>query len=204
MKKISTIFRQIGSQVYALSAIAMLSMPLFFSCVDNDDDVPETMYTSKKMTAGAFLEANKDRYSDFIALLKRTPYFSMMTTYGRYTLFAPTNDAMSIYIKNNGYGSVDGIPQTVCDSVARTHIIRSGAYFTSDVPEGKVGMNMLDAFVTWTSDSDVVNNNRLIYYVNKNSRMIEYNDSVTNGVVHTIDHLLGSTNDLLPEWMEED
>lgn len=204
MKKISTIFRQIGSQVYALSAIALLSMPLFFSCVDNDDDVPETMYTSKKMTAGAFLEANKDRYSDFIALLKRTPYFSMMTTYGRYTLFAPTNDAMLIYVKNNGYGSVDGIPQTVCDSVARTHIIRSGAYFTSDVPEGKVGMNMLDAFVTWTSDSDVVNNNRLIYYVNKNSRMTEYNDSVTNGVVHTIDRVLASTNDFLPEKMEED
>ena len=49
------------------------------ACVDNDD-VPETMYTAKKMTAGAFLESHQERYSEFIALLKRTPYFSLMTT----------------------------------------------------------------------------------------------------------------------------
>ena len=165
------------------------------ACVDNDD-VPEQMYTAKKMTAGAFLEAHPERYSEFIDLLKRTPYFSMMTTYGRYTLFAPTNDAMELFIKNNGYGSVEGIPQGICDSIARTHIIRKGAYFTSDVPDGTVGMNMLDALIIWSSDSDVVNDNHLIYYVNKNSRMLEYNDSVTNGVVHTLDHIISSSGTL--------
>ena len=204
MKKISTIFRQIGDRIQVLTVIALMSMPLFFSCVDNDDDVPEQMYTSKKITAGAFLEANQDRYGDFTALLKRTPYFAMMTTYGRYTLFAPNNDAMSDYLSKNNYGSVADIPQAICDSIARTHIMRSGAYFTSDVPEGTVGMNMLDAFIIWSSDSDVVNENHIIYYVNKNSRMTEYNDSVTNGVVHTLDRVLSSSTDFLPEKMAED
>ena len=204
MKKITTIFRQISGQVQVLSVIALMSMPLFFSCVDNDDDIPENMYTAQKMTAGAFLESQQDRFSEFTALLKRTPYFSLMTTYGRYTLFAPTNEAMASYIQNNGYGSVAGIPQNICDSVARTHIIRKGAFFTSDVPEGNVGLNMLDQYITWASDSDVTNGNRLIYYVNKNSRMTEFNDSVTNGVVHIVDHVLSSSNDFLPEKMNED
>lgn len=204
MKKITTIFRQISGQVQVLSVIALMSMPLFFSCVDNDDDVPESMYTAQKMTAGAFLETNQDRFSEFTALLKRTPYFSLMTTYGRYTLFAPTNDAMAQYIQNNGYGSVAGIPQNICDSLARTHIIRKGAFFTSDVPEGNVGLNMLDQYITWSSDSDVTNGNRLIYYVNKNSRMTEFNDSVTNGVVHIVDRVLSSSTDFLPEKMRED
>ncbi len=204
MKKITTIFRQISGQVQVLSVIALMSMPLFFSCVDNDDDVPENMYTAQKMTAGAFLETNQDRFSEFTALLKRTPYFSLMTTYGRYTLFAPTNDAMTQYIQNNGYGSVAGIPQNICDSLARTHIIRKGAFFTSDVPEGNVGLNMLDQYITWSSDSDVTNGNRLIYYVNKNSRMTEFNDSVTNGVVHIVDRVLSSSTDFLPEKMRED
>ena len=204
MKKITTIFRQISGQVQVLSVIALMSMPLFFSCVDNDDDVPENMYTAQKMTAGAFLETNQDRFSEFTALLKRTPYFSLMTTYGRYTLFAPTNDAMAQYIQNNGYGSVAGIPQNICDSLARTHIIRKGAFFTSDVPEGNVGLNMLDQYITWSSDSDVTNGNRLIYYVNKNSRMTEFNDSVTNGVVHIVDRVLSSSTDFLPEKMRED
>ena len=167
MKKISRIFSQIGDGAKVLSFLAILSMPFFLSCVDNDD-VPEQMYTAKKMTAGAFLESHPERYSEFINLLKRTPYFSMMTTYGRYTLFAPTNDAMELFIKDNGYGSIEKIPQGICDSIARTHIIRKGAYFTSDVPEGTVGMNMLDALIIWSSDSDVVNDNHLIYYVNKN------------------------------------
>lgn len=204
MKKITTILRQAGGRLQVLSVIALMSMPLFFSCVDNDDDVPETMYTSQKMTAGAFLEANQDRFSEFISLLKRTPYFSLMTTYGRYTLFVPTNTAMSQYYKTSGYGSVDNIPQAICDSIARTHIIRKGAYFTSDVPEGNVGLNMLDQYVTWSSDSDVTNGNKLIYFVNKNSRMTEFNDSVTNGVVHIVDRVLSSSSDFLPEKMVED
>jgi len=203
MKKISTIFRRIGDQATALSLFAVMSVPFFFSCVDNDD-VPETMYTAKKLTAGAFLEAHQDRYSEFTALLKRTPYFSLMTTYGRYTLFAPTNEAIADFLKTNGYRSVDDIPQGVCDSLARTHIMRKGAIFTSDVPEGDIGMNMLDAILGWSSDSDVVNDNHLIYYVNKNSRMLEYNDSVTNGVVHTIDRVISASNDFLPEKMAED
>ncbi len=200
MKKIITILRH---KAKVLSILAVMSVPFFYSCVDNDD-VPETMYTAKKMTAGAFLEAHQERYSDFTALLKRTPYFSMMTTYGRYTLFAPTNDAMSLFMKSNNYASIDAIPQGVCDSIARTHIMRKGAIFTSDIPEGDIGMNMLDALIGWSCDSDVVNDNRLIYYVNANSRMLEYNDSVTNGVVHTIDHVITASNDFLPEKMAED
>jgi hypothetical protein len=111
---------------------------------------------------------------------------------------------MTQYIQNNGYGSVAGIPQNICDSLARTHIIRKGAFFTSDVPEGNVGLNMLDQYITWSSDSDVTNGNRLIYYVNKNSRMTEFNDSVTNGVVHIVDRVLSSSTDFLPEKMRED
>lgn len=203
MEKILRKIRLTGDKAKMLSVVVLMSMPFLFSCVDNDD-VPETMYTAKKMTAGAFLEANQERYSEFTALLKRTPYFSMMTTYGRYTLFAPTNSAMEDFMKSNGYSSVADIPQGVCDSIARTHIMRKGAVFTSDIPEGDIGTNMLDAYLGWSSDSDVVNDNRLIYYVNKNSRMLEYNDSVTNGVVHTIDHVISASNDFLPEKMAED
>ena len=175
------------------------------SCVDNDDDVPENMYTAQKMTAAQFLEANPEQFGDFISVLKRTPYFSLLTTYGRYTLFAPTNDAVESFAAKRGFGSVDGIPQELCDTIARTHIIKEGAFFTSDVVEGTLPqLNMLDAFIVWSTDSDVVNDNRVIYYVNKNTRMVEYNDSVTNGVVHVVDNIITASNDFLPDKMEED
>lgn len=188
------------------AAALILSLPTFLSsCRDNDDDVPENMYTAQKMTAAEFLEANPEQFGDFTALLRRTPYFSLLSTYGKYTLFAPTNAAMHEYMTRFGYNSVDNISKEACDTIARTHIIRDGAYFTSDVLEGTLpGLNMLDGFLVWSCDSDVVNENKLIYYVNKNSRMLEYNDSVTNGVVHVLDRVITASNEFLPEKMEED
>ena len=176
----------------------------FVACVDNDD-VPENMYTAQKMTAAQFLEANPEQFGDFTALLKRTPYFSLLTTYGRYTLFAATNDAVANFASRRGFASIDQLPQDLCDTIARTHIIKEGAFFTTDVVEGTLPqLNMLDAFIVWSSDSDVVNDNKIIYYVNKNSRMLEYNDSVTNGVVHVVDNIITASNDFLPDKMEED
>jgi len=175
------------------------------SCVDNDDDIPERMYTAQKMTAGAFIEADQERFSSFITLLKRTPYFSLLTSYGTYTLFAPTNTAMSQYLSARGYSSVDEVPGAVCDTIARTHIIKKGAFFTTDIVEGNLPeRNMLDRYVGWVGKTDSLNDNRLVYYVNTNARMTEFDDSVTNGVVHIIENVVTASNNYLPDKMEED
>ena len=175
------------------------------ACVDNDDDVPMNYYTSTKLTAAGLLEENPEQFSDFIAILKRTPYFSLLSTYGNFTLFAPTNDAVSKYVSKMGYMSVEGIPTETCDTLARTHIIKKGAFFTTDISEGSLPeLNMDDGYIVLSSDSDVYNNNALIYYINKNARIIERDDSVTNGVVHIIDNVITSSSLLLPDKIAED
>ena len=63
---------------------------------------------------------------------------------------------------------------------------------------------MDDRYVIITSDSDVSNNNALLLYVNKHSLIIQKDDSVTNGVVHTINHVMSASNMYLPDLMEED
>ena len=183
------------------------------SCVDNDDDVPENYYEATKLTAAAFLEERPELFSEFIGILKRTPYFSMLSTYGtyssagllKYTLFAPTNEGIERYLKRNGYSSIEQIPTETCDTLARTHIIKKGAFFTTDSSEGALPeLNMDDAYIVLSSDSDVTNNNKLVYYINKNSRMLEFNDSVTNGVVHVINNTITSSSMLLADKIEED
>jgi len=183
------------------------------SCVDNDDDVPENYYASTKMTAAEFLEDNPEQFSQFIGILKRTPYFSMLHTYGsystagllKYTLFAPNNEGIDRYLQRNGYRSIDEIPTEKCDTIARTHIIKKGAFFTTDIGEGALPeLNMDDSYIVLSSDSDVTNNNKLVYYINKNARMVEINDSVTNGVVHVLNNVITSSSLLLPDKIEED
>lgn len=176
------------------------------SCVDNDDDVPQNYYQASKMTAAQFLEANSDRVGDFITILKRTPYFSMLATYGNYTVFALNNEAIQYYLKENGYGSLEEVPTEMCDTLARMHIIRLGTTFTTDfVGDGDFpNLNMDDRPVTLSVDSDATNNNALVYYINKNSKMVEYDDSVTNGVVHLLNRPIVRSSNMLPDLMETD
>ncbi len=195
------------------SLLIPLSSFLFTACVDNDDDVPENYYASTKLTASAFLDERPEEFSEFIGIMKRTPYYSMLSTYGtyttagllRFTVFAPNNDGIGRYLKRHGYQSINDIPEETCDTLVRTHIIKKGAFFTTDIGEGALPeLNMADSYIVLSSDSDVANGNKLIYYINKNSRMVEYNDSVINGVVHVLDNVITKSSKLLPDKIEED
>ena len=99
------------------SFFLLLAPCSLISCVDNDDDVPENYYESTKLTAAAFLEERPEQCSEFIGILKRPPYFSMLSTYGtyssagllKYTLFAPTNEGIERFMKLNGFNSIISI-----------------------------------------------------------------------------------------------
>jgi len=183
------------------------------ACYDNDGDIPENYYSASKQTAADLLEGRPEQFSQFVKLLKRTPYFSMLSTYGtystsgllKYTVFAPTNEGMDRYLSQNGYSSIDQIPEATCDTLVRTHIVKKGAFFTTDISDGSLPeLNMNDGYMVLSCDSDIANGNQLILYVNKNSRLVERDDSVTNGVVHVIDNIITATQDLLPDLIAND
>lgn len=196
---------------------AMLLMGVA-SCVDNDvkDGDDANFYSATKKTAAQLLADNPERYSLYIELLQRAKpmlpgddnvsnYYSMLATYGTYTVFAPDNDAMRAYLAEGGYASVQDIPEKTCDTIVRNHIVDKGAYFTTDYSDGTLpAMNMDDRYVVITSDSDKNNNNALLLYVNKRSLIVHKDDSVTNGVVHTINRVMSASNMYLPDLMEED
>ena len=185
------------------SLFLLPSSLLLSSCSEDDSDAPLNFYSSVRLTAAGFIEADDAQFSDFKAILERGNYLSMLKTYGHYTVFVPTNDAIQLFLKENGYASIDAIPKEKCDTLARTHIIHDKAYFTTDMGGEISPKNMNDDGITMTSDSDVVNNNALLIFVNKNSRIIQKDDSVTNGVVHVIDHVITASNQFLPALMEE-
>lgn len=189
---------------FSLLAVVLTLTPgfLFQSC--SDEEMPTTYYTSVKLTAAGFISSRQNTYSQFEAILNRANYYTLLSTYGKFTLFAPTNAAVDQFLKQNGWTSVDQIPQAQCDTIARTHIVKRGAYFTTDVSDAALPeMNMNDRYITISSDSDVAHGNALVFFVNKTAKITERDDSVTNGVVHTIDHVLGASNLFLPDLIDE-
>ncbi len=177
----------------------------FVACVDNDDDVPENRYVSNKLTAAQFLEENENRLGDFVTLLKRTSYFSLLTTYGNYTVFAPNNDAFKKYMEANNYATLDDIPDAVCDTLVRNHLIKaSKPYFTTDISEGTLSLNMANLYITLSIVSDSLNNNAITHYANGTARMVEFDDSVSNGVVHIVNSMIPMTSDKLADIIKQD
>lgn len=191
-----------------LIGLSLIICSLFFSvaltsCNDDDSDAPLNFYSSVRLTAAGFIKADEARFSDFARILERSNHLGLLETYGRYTVFAPTNDAIQLYLKENGITSIEELTKEQCDTISRTHIVRDNAYFTTDMGDQVSPVNMNDDYIQITSDSDVVNNNALLIFVNKNSRIIQKDDSVTNGVVHVIDHLISVSNQFLPALMED-
>lgn len=176
----------------------------FTSCVDNDfSDNKGTFYSSTKLTVAEFINQNLDRFSSFKAILEKGNYFTTLATYGTYTVYLPTNDAIATYLSTMGFSSVDDMPVALCDTLSRSHIISKGAYFTSDYSEGKLPeMNMDDHFIVLSNDSDA--NKKLQIFVNQNSQIIEKDDSMTNGVVHVVNRPLTSSNEFIAEYLQKD
>ncbi|MCR5159710.1 MAG: fasciclin domain-containing protein [Prevotella sp.] len=173
------------------------------SCSDDDSDAPLNFYSSVRLTAAGFIEADDAQFSEFKTILERSNYLSMLKTYGHYTVFAPTNEAIKQFLQENGLSSLDALTAEQCDTIARTHIVQDKAYFTTDMGGELAPVNMNDDYILMDSKSDADNDNALLIYVNTNSRIIQKDDSVTNGVVHVIDHVIKASNEFLSTFMED-
>lgn len=149
-----------------------------------------------------YLQNRQEKYSSFIEILKRAEIFELLSTYGTYTCFAPTNAAIKIYLNENGLNSVSELTDSVCDTIAYNHLMKA-TYYTSDLYDGVMPTtNMNDRYLSLTCDTGA--NNNVLYFVNKKSQLIIRDDSVENGVVHTVNRVLSSNNDFLPDLMEKD
>lgn len=175
----------------------------------SDDPGVENYYTAKGDMANTYLTNNPDTYSEFVQIIQRSNLvsFDLLGTYGSYTVFAPTNNAINLYLAGRGMSSIDELTTEDCDTIAATHIIEQ-AYFTSEISDGTLPtMNMLDRYLTISVDSDTVSVPGQItvsYLVNQSAQIIIADDSVENGVVHTVDRVIDASSDMLPDLMAKD
>ena len=194
--------------MFAIAVTANLAI----SC--SDDPGAENYYTSTKEYASDFLTNNSGKFSKFIEILNRATgekgtyrLMDLLGTYGSYTVFAPTNEAIDAFLQSKGVSSVAELSKEDCDTLALNHIIEQ-EYFTTDYNNGTYPLpNMLERYLTITCDSDTVSvpgQVRLALRINKNALLSHVDDSVKNGVVHVLSSVISTQNDMLPDVMERD
>ncbi len=184
--------------------LALITVPAFtLSC--SDEPLAENYYTFTGEMASDYLYNRSDQYSDFISVLQRSGIYSMLAVYGTYTCFAPTNTAMAQYLSERGLTSVDQLSKEDCDTLSWNHVIDEYAYFTTDLTDGNIpSANMNGRYLTFSCDTSSQDYVSVVYRINQNCNIIIRDDSVENGVVHTLDRVIVPQSAYLPELLAED
>ena len=198
-------------KVWAIGALAVVAGGTFTSC--QEEIAEENRFTFKGELISHHLD-NNERYSNFCKILKQArigkkagSMFTTLSTYGSYTCFAPTNEAIDQYllekyneymesveankldptvkIKNTGITSprLEDLSDSMATVIAKNHILEQGLT-TIEVGNGafpKKTMNRRSVMLGWTTDA-------LGYSVATvdGIEIVEQNIETENGYVHCI------------------
>lgn len=167
---------------------------VFQNCAE--PKIKETTDDTQNITE--YLRSNPD-YSMFLEILDITNYASFMNTYGTYTLFLPTNDAIQQYLTDVGATSLNQVPITDLENIAKLHIM-DAKINTTTFTDGKIPTPTLygQYLITGATNIDGVSSTT----INKSSRILTSNVELGNGVVHIIDKVLRVADKTLAETIE--
>lgn len=199
------------------AAVAVVMSMTLSSCKEYIDE--GARYTFLGHTVASFLEEHEDIYSSYIEILTRGECLSLLKAYGEYTCFAPTNEAVDKYLKeqNDIYWSsleagdpiwtgvtspeLSELSDSMCKVISQTHIL-ADIYLTTDM-DGDIipTMNMNDRYLSLGYDVDENNHNVLL--INGTSEIIAKDEEVENGVVHTIASVLNPSTNMVPTQIKE-
>jgi len=169
----------------------LIGVMTFLSCQDDLNKSNYYTFTGEMMSD--YL-TSRPQYSDFTTIVRRANMMDLLSTYGHYTCFAPDNKAFEDFYKKRGIPSVEALTDAECDTIARTHLV-GNIYSTLEMADGTLHTaNMNRRYIQITHGLDKDSN--AVVYLNRSAH-IYYgleDDSVENGIVHTINMVLENSN----------
>lgn len=199
----------------AVGAMLCLSGIAFTNCTDPLENENRFISTGQSI-AGYLEEDSAARFTLFCEILEKASIgkkaagnmLKTLSTYGSYTCFAPTNEAVRSYIKEQydlykNEGKETGVTsedislltKEKATEIAKNHIIERG-YRTIDISKGvfpNVTMNRRFVYVDWAETPTGYN-----IVLDQSSIIKEQDIETENGYVQVIDKMLSPSNNLLP------
>lgn len=206
----------IKMRVLAFSTLALVASSLLTSC--RQEIAEESRFTFTGELIADHLKKNPDKYSHFCQILdqakigkKAGSMLTTLSTYGSYTCFAPTNEAIERYLKekyaeyqasvdsnmidpgykivNTGITSpyLDELSDSMATVIAKNHILEQGLT-TIEVGNGafpKKTMNRRSVMLGWRNDE-----NGFPVATADGIDIVEQNIETENGYIHSLDGTL--------------
>ena len=164
-------------------------MSVFTSC--EDDLAADSYYTFTGEMMSDYL--NRADFSLFKRIVERSGKMQFLSARGRCTFFPPVNSGVEAYLEENGYASVEDIPEEYCDTLLKACLVDETILYTSDMGATVQLSNELELpLIIVTSDTVFDDDGMVVSVVNSDARIINSmkNDSVDNGVIHPVDRML--------------
>lgn len=200
MTNIRNIFSRMAAT--ALLLVPAVGATVLAGCSDDVDD--EAFYTFTGHTVSSYIHED-GRFSIFASLLDETGIGGLLSTYGHYTLFAPTDESIRRYLSDNGL-RLGNLTLDEKRELVYNHIVNSkGIDYTSDqFEEGALPeSSMSDNYITVSFATDATGSG-LVIYLNKNVPIIEKDIEVHNGVVHVVGNVIVPSKDFIADVIEQE
>ena len=101
-------------------AVSMLCLVWFGGCRKTKID---TMTTSD-LNIYPYLKENSTEFSEWAKIVEKSGYAGFLTAYGSYTMFAPTNAAVGLYLTDVGKASVDAFTVAEAKDIVKLHLMQ--------------------------------------------------------------------------------
>ena len=160
-------------QKLTLGLFALMGIFIFSGC---EKDEPQPTQNIVELA-----QAQSNLSSLVTALTKFPDLVTTLSGTGKFTVFAPTNDAFAALLQIIGQSSINDVPEPVLKSLLQYHVITSGTVLSTQLMAGNV--------VTANTESISVTTTGGIT-LNGSAKVLTADVSSTNGVVHIIDKVL--------------
>ncbi len=211
-------------KAWAFVALAFFSGATFVSCTDEVST--ENRFTFKGELIATYLEKNPDKFSKFVEILDKAKIgkdkstsgsvLKTLSTYGSYTCFAPTNEAIDSFLVREYNKYITSVEQNKEDpripiyrthitspyiedlteegatEIAKNHIIEMG-YMTIDINEGAFPMSTMNRRFT-TVEFITDENGRVFPLLNNSALITEQDIEMENGYIQVVDAVLSPSN----------
>ena len=185
-----------------------------YSCKEDIDE--SNLYTFTGETIEDYLSNRSERFSSFNYILSRIGYDKILSAYGTYTCFAPTNEAVAEYLDSLYYDEINvNVPHngltapgieglgpdnpkadSLCEDIALFHLLGT-KILGVNMGNGMTIKTMLGRDINTSIDP---NSGELL--ISRYSTVTSMDNELENGVLHEIDHVITRSNMLIAGEIE--
>ncbi len=159
---------------YRLTSLLIALMGIFImsGCEKKDEPTDSIVQLAQAQPTLSSLVTALTKFPDLVSTLSGT---------GKFTVFAPTNDAFTALLATIGQSSINDVPEPVLKSLLQYHVVTSGAVLSTQLKAGNVATANTENIAVTTSGG---------IRLNGSAKVLTADVNATNGVVHIIDQVL--------------